>query len=291
MTAYGRTSISSPLGRFVAEIQSVNRKYLEVNVHLPSELSFFETDVRKWIASKVNRGKVTVKISAKFENEIPLSVSPNLLLARQLWSAWSEIAKDLKLEGGESLSLEMLTKEAGIITYQEELEDEGKYRAVLSQVVSEALEAFDEMKGKEGGTIQEDFLKRLSDLKTMISKIEKLTEGNVKRYREKIKKQIEEVLPGAVDNEDRILREICLFADKVDISEEITRFHSHIDQFSQLLQGGTEGIGKTLEFILQELQRETNTIGSKTSEIETSKLVVEMKSEIEKIREQVQNVE
>ncbi|MFQ5729918.1 MAG: YicC/YloC family endoribonuclease, partial [Waddliaceae bacterium] len=140
MTAYGRAIIVSPLGRFVVEIQSLNRKFMEVYVQLPTELSSFETEVRKWVSSRVYRGKVSVKITARFEDHIPLSVTPNIPLARQVKAAWGKIAEELQLEAERGFTLQMLGNEPGILSHHEEFEDEDSYRNILYRVTTEALD-------------------------------------------------------------------------------------------------------------------------------------------------------
>ncbi len=289
MTAYGRATHISGKGRFVAEVQSLNRKFQEISIQLPRELASWETEIRKWVAERVSRGKITLRITASYEEISPLSVTPNLALARQLKASWEKIAEDLKIEGGQ-VTLEMLAKEPGILLYSEEFTQE-EYKAPLQEAVSKALDALMEMKVREGRAIAEEFSARIENLKESLDKVKGMAEGSTKRYRERLRKNLEEVLPGAVDNEERILREICVFAEKVDISEEIARLESHLGQFSDFLAKDRDDKGKTLEFILQEMNREANTIGSKSDEVGITKQVVGMKGEIERIREQVQNVE
>jgi len=290
MTAYGRATLNSNNGRFVAEVQSLNRKFQEIFIQLPRELSYLETEVRKWVASRVFRGKISLRISASYEDSSPVSVTPNLPLARQLKAAWEKIARDLEIDSDKGITLQMLANESGILTYSEEF-DEEEYKKILKQVVDEAVDALIEMKILEGNSIRVDFSQRIQRLKDSLEQVKGLTAKSVERMQEKLKKRLEEVLPGVIENEERVLREICLYADKVDISEEITRLDSHIQQFSDIVMSDRNEKGKTLEFLLQEMQREVNTIGSKSDEVKITKLVVDMKSEIEKIREQVQNVE
>ena len=291
MTAYGRATTHSPLGNFVCEIQSLNRKFLEIYIQIPPELASFEAEVRQWISSSVGRGKVSVKIHAAFEELTPVSIKPNIPLARQVKSACTAIAEAVGLKSEEALLLQVLGNEPGLLLRQEAIEDTESYRAELRKATDKALASLVEMKAVEGKTIHADFVARCSTLAGWISAIEAKAAGAVDLYREKIKSRIEEHVPTAFEHEDRLLREICLFAEKVDISEELTRFRSHLKQFDEMLNSGKEGVGKTLEFLLQELHRETNTIGSKSTDLDTSRLVVEIKSELEKIREQVQNVE
>lgn len=289
MTAFGRSSISSNLGRFVVEIQSVNKKHLEVNVIMPKELTRFDPDIKNWIAAQVSRGTIIVRLVASFERETPLVVKPNISLARQIKNAWDKIAEELFLDRGFELS--MLANEQGILLFDEDIRDEQKYRDILKQAVEEALENLVEMKVREGAILQSDIGGRVQNLLEAIGRITLKTPGATERYRQKLKERLEEVLPGHVENEERILREITLFAEKIDISEEITRFKSHLKQFEDLLNVEKDGVGKTLEFLVQELNREVNTIGSKASDVEVTKNVIEIKSELEKIREQIQNIE
>jgi uncharacterized protein (TIGR00255 family) len=291
MTAYGRSSISSSVGRFAVEIQSVNRKHLELNVFLPKELTRFESDIRKLISRFISRGQVTIKLFAKFDTSTPVSVIPNLPLVRQLKAAWDEIAQEVGLDKKNSFSLSLIQNETGVITYGEDLQNEEVYRNIICQAIEEALKGFVEMRNREGKELQTDIEARLSKMQKWIVQIEKLAPGATEKYRQKLIERLNEVVPGTFENEERILREVCLYAERIDISEEITRFNSHLKQAEILINNNTGSQGKTFEFLLQELNREINTIGSKSSDVEVSKLVIEVKSELEKIREQIQNVE
>ena len=290
MTAYGRSSLMAHLGRFVTEIQSVNRKFLEIHVHLPPELSRFDAEIKKWIAAKVTRGQINVRLTAVFDRETPMAVHANLPLARQIKKAWEEIANDLQIVPEEGFQLSMLKDQAGILLFNTEIANEEEYRQVIRQIVEDALVQLLEMKNTEGATLTLDISGRLDKLQDGIHLIASKSTGATDKYRKKLVERLEELMPGAVENEDRILREISLYAEKIDIEEEITRFNSHLAQFKGLL-AFNESVGKTLEFIVQELNREINTIGSKTSEIEISRLVIDIKSELERIREQIQNIE
>lgn len=289
MTAYGRFSLSSKVARFTAEIQSVNRKYLEINVSLPPELMRFEGEVKKWVGEKVGRGQVNIRLTAIFDEATPVVVAPNLSLARQVKKAWDEIAKDLKIKEG--FELEMLAGQEGILLFNTEIGNEEEYRKDLYATVEGALKPFLLMKDKEGEALTVDTANRLAKLQGWIDIIATKAPGATAKYRQKLVERIEELLPGAVENEERILREIGLYAEKIDVEEEITRFKSHLKQFHDLLQKNSGSIGKTLEFMLQELNREINTIGSKSSDVDVSRHVIDVKSELERIREQIQNVE
>lgn len=289
MTAYGRASLTTAVGRFTVEIQSVNRKHLEINMFLSKELQRFEHAIRKTLSSAITRGQITVKLFAHFDQTSPVTVSPNIPLARQMKSAWETIAKELGLSP--TISLDMLANQEDLLVYDEELQNEETYRVSVLEVLETALNKFKQMRLREGEALQEDIAGRLKHLRDCIDKIAVKAPTATAKYRQKLLERINEVVPGAVENEERILREVCLYAEKIDIAEEITRFNSHLGQCADLLQSDNAHVGKTFEFLLQELGRETNTIGSKSSDIDVAKLVIEIKSDLERMREQIQNVE
>lgn len=291
MTAYSRASLTTSLGHFTAEIQSVNRKHLEVNAFLPKELLRFDSEIKKMLNDQVSRGQINLKIFATFDQQAPVVVIPNLPLVRQMKAAWDQIAKELNLDAGRGFTLEMLADQEDVLLYEENLQDEELYRLAIKNVVELALKDLIEMKIREGVALQQDISLRLNNLRRCIGLIADKTPGATQKYRQKLIERLEELLSGCVENEERILREVAVFAEKIDISEELTRFQSHLDQINALLEGSASSVGKTLEFFLQELNREANTVGSKSSDVEISRLVIEIKSELEKIREQIQNVE
>lgn len=290
MTAYGRTATETPFGHLGVEILSVNRKYLDIQVQIPKYLISLELDIRKWITAVCSRGQISVRIFPHFEKSSPVKIVPNLPVARELYQAWQEIADDLGL-GVESFTLNMLKDEPGIMIQDDSLSTLDSFKEWLQKAVEEALGPFLAMKDKEGKNLQDDLLMRVRTLQKIIDGIAKFAPNATEKFRDKLRETIEKTLPNSHENEDRVLREICVYAEKVDISEEITRFNSHLKQMEQNISGKNTSVGKTLEFILQELGREINTIGAKASDIEVTRLVVEAKSEIERIREQVQNVE
>lgn len=290
MTAYGRASLNTKVGHFVIEIQSVNRKFLEVNVLVPRELSQFDIELKKWLMPHLARGQVTIKVNVAFEGAVPFIIRPNLPLARQLKQAWGEIAKELGFDQS-AFQLSMLERAEGLLSYEENREEEDNYRQVLQQVLDIALKSFLNMKMQEGALLQVDILQRLAKIRQSVQIIEQKTPGATQRYREKLVSRLEELHPGKIENEERILREIALFAEKIDIAEELTRFTCHLGHFEELLQATTLSVGKTLEFVLQELNREVNTMGSKSSDLDIARAVIDIKSELERIREQIQNVE
>lgn len=291
MTAYGRSSLATQFGRFTVEIQSVNRKHLEINTMLPSEFFRFDSDIKKWISSVVGRGQVNVKIRVIFEKTSPLTVLPNLALAGQIQKAWHELGASLGLDIDDKRLIQILSATENILLYDDDLQYEQEYKEILHQVVEQALAQLLLMKNNEGRALYEDISARLAILSKIIKQIAEKAPGATTRYREKLQERMQEALGASIENEERILREVCVFADKIDIAEELTRFDSHLIQMSALLNSGNQAVGKTLEFLIQELNREINTIGSKSSDVDVSRYVIEIKTELERIREQIQNIE
>ncbi len=290
MTAYGRATLHTQKGHFIIEIQSVNRKFLEVNISLPKELMRFDGEIRKWLIPYVARGQVTIKIFVSFEETVPITVRPNIPLAKQVKLAWNTIAQELNLEV-DQVELSLFTHIKEILLFEEDFQEEDSYEQPLKQVLELALEQFSARKVQEGAILQADILGRVEKMGSWIYLIEQRASHAPKKYQEKLIARLEELFPGKIDNEERILREVAVFAEKMDITEEITRFSSHLIHFEELIRSDHSQIGKTLEFMLQELHREINTIGSKSSDLEISRHVINIKSELERIREQIQNIE
>ena len=290
MTAYGRAFLDHDIGRFVVEIQTVNRKYLDIKVSLPGELLRFDLDIRKWVKKMIFRGHVLINITACFESFSPVRVEPNLKYAKELKGAWNKIAEELNVST-ENFDLNLLVRDGNLFSHIDEISDEEGVRQALYTCVNNALEECLEVKNKEGKLLLEDITMRLSLLKDRIEDVKSNSKDIVEKNRGRLKAQLEEVLPGCVENEERVLREVAIFADRVDICEEIVRFNAHLQRFHDMLQEKHFAIGKKLDFLVQEMGREANTIASKSLDAKVSQFVVEIKSELEKIREQVQNIE
>lgn len=291
MTAYGRSSKETSAGRFIAEIQSVNRKYLEVSVFLPRELVRFDAEIKKWVSATVGRGQVTVKFFVVFNKNSPLTVVPNIALALKIQEASQQIASVLGLPSSSELTLKFLEQQEGILTFDELIDNENLYRETLREVYDAAYVSFNEMKTLEGLEIFNDISQKLKVLQQEIKEISLYAPNATKRYREKLIERLKELSSDATVEDERIVREIGIYAERIDISEEIVLFEAHLKQFTDEISKKNESVAKKLEFLLQEMNREINTIGSKSSELEVSRRVVEMKSILERIREIIQNVE
>lgn len=293
MTAYGRGGVSFAYGSFSVEIQSVNRRYLEVNINLPRLFARFEGSLRKRIAQRVGRGMVNVLVGWRPEGQTPVTVIPNLTLAKSVKQAWEKIAFDLGLEAAVDLSL--LAREKDLLLFEEEIPEEKSYQTALNACLEEALDHLVAMKEKEGHALSRDLHQRTYILDDLIQEIEKQAPQRCEKYRQKLVERLEELFTTSPEQEERLLREAALLAERIDITEEVVRFKSHIGQFRQMLEKplaqATETRGKSLDFLIQELNREMNTIGSKGSDLVITQHVVKAKAELEKMREQVQNIE
>lgn len=295
MTAYARASISSSLGHFSVELHCVNRKHLEINTSLPSTLLRYDSDIKKWISAVIGRGQVNVKILASFNDNSPLVVNPDLALAKQIKKAWEQISNELCCIISDEQLLEIISREEGLLIFDEEIADEELYKTTLQQLINEALKQLIAMKTYEGKVLYDDIQSRFAKLTGLISNIEVKAPAAIEKYRLRLEERLKEVLGINNENEERILREVFLYADRIDITEEIVRFKSHLEQVNKMLtldlQANKHGISKHLEFFIQELNREVNTINSKASDVEISHMAIEIKTELEKIREQIQNIE
>lgn len=291
MTAYGRATSQTSFGHLVVEMQSVNRKHLEIQIALPKELARFETDLRGWLAGKVHRGQISIRVHATYAVATPVKVTPNIPLARELKGAWDSISQALGVNGTANFHLEMLAHESELFSYEALVEEDPIYREALQRALNEALVPFLEMRRREGLALCEDIRERAFTMRGLVDRIAERTAMAPSRYREKLLATIAEMLPNSPENTERVMREVCIFADRIDVAEEITRACSHLNQLQALLASEQTQLGKTLEFLLQELFREVNTVAAKSSDIEISHAIVDLKTEIERVREQVQNLE
>lgn len=289
MTACGRAATETQIGLFVVEILSVNRKFLDLQIQLPKSLAFFDIAVRKALAKMVKRGQLSIKISFQPNEKAVPRIIPNLHLVKELQKAWEEIIA--VTGGGQTFDPQWIKDENHILVIDDSATDSELFENCIIEAVQNALRPLLDMKDREGRELQKDFEKRVRALVQLIQQIEDKTRDVVPKYQEKLIAILNEALGEKIEYEERILQEACIYADKVDNTEEITRFKSHLQQLKETIQSNDIAIGKKIEFLLQELSREVNTIGAKNTDLEVSKLVVETKTELERIREQVQNVE
>ena len=288
MTGYGRGEVSGSGRSFVVEVRSVNNRYLDCNIRLPRVYICAEDGINKRVKSTISRGKVDVFVTIEHAAEEPVTVTVNEGIAGGYKQALDQLAETFELKNDVTAGL--LSRFPDVFRVEKVPEDLEAMTAELHQAADKALADFDAMRTREGEKLAEDLLSRLDTLEEYTGKVEQRSPERVAAYREKLTARIREVLEDRQMDEARILTEAAVFADKVAVDEETVRLRSHIAQFRDMIAHGSP-IGRKLDFLVQEMNRETNTIGSKANDLDMSAMCVDMKAELEKIREQIQNVE
>lgn len=288
MTGYGRHESTLHGRTLVIEVKSVNNRYLDCNVRLPRVYICAEDGVQRRVKAAISRGKVDVYVNIENNTEEAVSVTLNQPVAAGYMEALRKMADTFGLEP--NVSIDLLSKFPDVFKVDKVPEDLEELTADIHAVTEEALRDFDAMRSREGEKLEADLLGRLTTLEDFTRQVEQRSPQTVADYRARLTAKLQEVLADRQLDESRVLTEAAIFADKVAVDEETVRLHSHIAQFREMLAGGSP-IGRKLDFLIQEMNRETNTIGSKCNNLEISTIVVNMKAEIEKIREQVQNIE
>ncbi len=291
MTAYSRASISSPLGRLVVEIHSVNRKMLDMSLFLPKDLLRFDIEVRKWLGKYLERGQITFRLTLQSEGVGGKLFSNHLVQLKNLKEGWEKLCRELGYDPQTMVDLPFLVNQLQSAPAAESKEEEEAVKAALKEVVESALADLMQMKETEGKTLAIDIQKRLKIIEEIVSAIELKKEMPLVHYRNKLIERLKDVGTLSGEAEERIAREVALLAEKMDVTEELVRLRAHFEQFRLHLLSSEKSVGRTLDFLTQEMHREINTLGSKSSDSDLSLFVVKMKSELDKIREQVQNIE
>lgn len=289
MTGFGRGTAANERYKLTAELRSVNNRYLEVALHAPRLLLPLESRIKKAVANVAERGKVDVYIQLETVGEVEPGLKTDKALAAAYANAAAELAEAAGL-GAARLTLSDLLRLPGLFTLQPPEDDIEAAAGVLEAALDEALAAFAAMRQSEGERLAADLLARRDRVAAMVARIEALAADVAKEYQEKLLARIAELLGSVPVDEARLANEVAYFADHACINEELVRLQSHIVQLGELLSGSAP-CGRKLDFLLQEFNREVNTIGSKANSLEISRLVIEAKSELEKIREQIQNIE
>lgn len=288
MTGYGRAEVLVNGRNILVEIRSVNHRYFEFSCRSPRAYGFLESRLKTYLQGKLSRGKVDVNVSIQTVEGSSASVQVNRELAASYVQALRALEEPLGLR--DDLSLSVISRFSDIFTVNKETEDEDAIWADVLQVADEATGRFVQMRETEGAKMKEDVESRLDFILQAVEQVEARSPKTVEEYRARLYNKMSEVLGNTQIDEQRILTEAALYAEKIAVSEETVRLRSHVGQFSAILaQGGP--VGRKLDFLIQECNRETNTIGSKAQDIEIARIVVDIKSEIEKIREQIQNIE
>ena len=288
MTGYGRGEYKAGGVELTVEIKTVNNRYLDASVKCPRIFNAYEEEVRSAVRKKLTRGHadVFISLSDKRERQKTLTLDENaakayVASAEKRLSLFPELVNDLSVTG--VMRLPDVIKQDDIAAADEEI------IAALNCALSQALDNLNAMRLKEGAKLEEDMLSRMSAIETLVNKIETRAPLVAENYRQKLRAKMEKLLGGAEVDESRLLTEVAVFSDKSNIDEELTRLHSHISQFREICK--EQLVGRKLDFLVQEFNRETNTVCSKSNDLEVTRLGLALKNEIEKIREQVQNVE
>lgn len=287
MTGFGSGTVENDAYKVQAEVKALNQRYLDIDFHAARELMPWEDAIRNVLKKYAARGKLSVYITVTDKREGQVSVEIKRELAQAYQAAYTQLAHDLGIKG--KLKLRDLLKLPNLVQANETDSDDACEEVLLSAVDKAAAE-LEKMRLKEGEHLRQDFLRRLTDIEKMIGNLEALAPEIVNAYRERLQKFVDGVLTATEIDETRIVQETAVFADRVNFTEEIVRLKSHIVKFRDLMDLD-EPLGRKLDFLLQEMNREANTIGSKANNSSAAHIVVDIKSEIEKIREQVQNIE
>ena len=289
MTGFGRGEYKDDNYYFLVELKTINHKYADINIRLPRKISFLEDKARNLIKDHIKRGRVDLYIKLDLLGSEDVNLKFDETLASQYINILTQI-KD-KFDVIDDISVMNIAKFADVIKTEEKEEDENLLWSMFKIALEESLKNLKEMRNEEGKKLAEDVIMRCNLLKNYIDEIEKYSYNVVIDYKEKLNNRISEILEdSSLIDENRLAQEVAIYADKSSITEEIVRFNSHIDQLKNTVIKN-DSIGRKIDFLIQEMNRETNTIGSKSSNLNITNLVVEIKSELEKIREQIQNIE
>lgn len=288
MTGFGRAKCEYEGREYNVEIKSVNHKYSDVSIKIPRQISYLEEKVRKEILTKVSRGKIDVFITLQDYSEKGKNIKINKELAKVYISQLRELAEETGITA--NIDVIDISKFPEVLNISNE-DNEEIYWDELKGVLDTALDNFVAMRETEGNKIRDDLKVRMERIKEKVSKISSYSAGLVEEYIVKLNTRVKELMNTDVIDENRLAQEIVIFSDKSSIQEELTRLDSHISQFLDLLSNGNSPVGKKLDFIIQEMNREVNTIGSKANSTKISEGVIELKTEIEDVREQIQNIE
>ena len=289
MTGFGKSKLEINGRVYNIEIKSVNHRYCDVNVRLPRSISCYENEIKKEVSNRVARGKIDVFIDfANYTNE-----GKNVVINKELAKLYIKQLKELANEEclNDNINITEISKMPDVLQLTSEDDENDTILQELKQCLNSALDNFVNMRFIEGERIKEDLLQRIDHINSMVEQISLNSTGLIEEYVVKLEKRIKEILKTEELDKSRLAQEVVIYADKCSIEEEVTRLKSHIYQFRNLISNNNETIGKKLDFLIQEMNRETNTIGSKANNLEITNGVIDIKTELEDIREQIQNIE
>ena len=288
MTGFGRCEVQEAERKITVEMKSVNHRYLDVNIKMPKKLNFFEAAIRSELKNYIQRGKVDIFITYEDYTESNVCVKYNKEIAAEYMGYLNQMAEEFSLDNDVRVSA--LSRYPEVLSMEEQTIDEEKLWQLLDRGIKGAAEGFVETRIREGENLKNDLLNKLDFMLTHVDFITERSPQIIAEYRQKLTDKVRELLEDTKIDENRLLTEVTIFADRVCVDEELVRLRSHIETTKEtLIQGGS--IGRKLDFIAQEMNREANTILSKTSDLEISNRGIELKTEIEKVREQIQNIE
>ncbi|HKM28605.1 MAG TPA: YicC/YloC family endoribonuclease [Anaerovoracaceae bacterium] len=290
MTGFGRSEYSDGKRNIIVEIKSVNHRYSDITVKMPRRYSFAEDKIKNAVKAKLKRGKVDVSIMVENLTENDTNIKLNTMVAQQYYDNLKALKSQFDVTG--DITLQFLSTMPDVLKAIPDVEDEAEITKSILIPVEEASKNLEAMRAIEGEKLAKDLIMRGELIKSLVDKIEERAPLVSMAYTEKLRERIKELIGNSVSvPEDRILVEAAIFADKCSITEELTRLNSHIDQLKSIITESVEPDGKKLDFLVQEMNREANTIGSKANDITITNYMLQVKAEVEKIREQVQNIE
>lgn len=288
MTGFGRSKLEENSREYIVEIKSVNHKYSDISIKLPRNIMCFEEKIKKIISNNISRGKVDVFITFNNYSDEGKDVIINKELAKNYINQLKELANENGLD--DKIRVTEITKMPDVLQLKIEDDESDNIWLELEKCVKQAVANFVDMREVEGERIKQDLLTRINNVENLVNSIFSNTTGLIEDYVVKLRERIKEILQTDVVDEARLAQEIVIYADKCSIEEELTRLRSHIAQFKNLLES-KEPVGKKIDFLIQEMNRETNTIASKSVKLEITNLAIEVKTAMEDIREQIQNIE
>ena len=288
MTGFGRCEVSEDSKKIIVEMKSVNHRYLDMSIKMPKKFNYFEAGIRNLLKNDIQRGKVDVFINYEDYTENKMSLKYNASLAAEYMEYFKKMEEQFGIAN--DIKVSVLSRMPEVLTMEEVPDDEDSMWKILSEVVEEAADSFVESRVREGEHLKNDLLGKLDYMLEQVAFIEERSPRVVAEYRMKLEEKVHELLESASIDEGRIATEVTIFADKICVDEETVRLRSHIEHTrKELLAGGS--VGRKLDFIAQEMNREANTILSKANDLEISEHAIILKTEIEKVREQIQNIE
>lgn len=289
MTGFGRCEAADEERKFTVEMKGVNHRYLDANIRMPKKLNFFETAIRSLLKQSVQRGKVDIFITYEDLSEQQVSLKYNEVLAAEYLSYFEKMQEKFSLEN--DIRVSTLSRYPEVLTMEEQAVDEEELWKGLKKALDGAIRQFVETRTSEGEHLREDLIEKLDNMLKLVGCIEERSPQIIAEYRDKLETKVKELLADTQMEDSRIAAEVVIFADKICTDEEVVRLRSHIVHMKDTLVSDDSGIGRKLDFIAQEMNREANTILSKANDLEISNIGIELKTEIEKVREQIQNIE